>query len=259
MGNYKNKEEFNLRILNFTNFINLGHSVARAAKLSNISYTTAYKYAKNLKVKSKNVRNLTNHNYFDIIDTEIKAYLLGFLLADGCISKGYGVNTIVIHNSIDEYDIIKTFKEEICPENKILFRKNKSKKDTCSIKLSSSHMVDTLINKYKIKPNKTFDFDFIFPFNEIDDKYIKHFIRGFFDGDGSIGSKHIEFLGTSYKFMCQLEEIFFKNIGCTCNRRIRKTKNTTQYYIYLNGLHWKIILNKVYTCFYEDSIIFFKS
>ena len=31
-----------------------------------------------------------NHNYFNLIDTEYKAYILGFIYADGCISQPSG-------------------------------------------------------------------------------------------------------------------------------------------------------------------------
>ena len=35
---------------------------------------------------------MINYNYFDVIDTENKAYWLGFIFADGCITTPYRVN-----------------------------------------------------------------------------------------------------------------------------------------------------------------------
>ena len=65
-------------------------------------------------------------------------------------------------------------------------------------------MVNTLINKYKILPNKTRDIDFEFPFNTIPKKYHRDFIRGFMDGDGSINKTELRFVFTSKKFMNQI-------------------------------------------------------
>lgn len=65
-------------------------------------------------------------------------------------------------------------------------------------------MVDILINKYKILPNKTQDIDFEFPFDIIPKKYYRDFIRGFMDGDGSINKTELRFVFTSKKFMNQI-------------------------------------------------------
>lgn len=46
-------------------------------------------------------------------------------------------------------------------------------------------MLNTFINKYKIIPNKTKDFNFVFDFDLIPNEFHGAFIRGFIDGDGS--------------------------------------------------------------------------
>lgn len=62
-------------------------------------------------------------------------------------------------------------------------------------------MANTLINKYKIIPNKTKDFNFKFDFNLIPEEFHGAFIRGFIDGDGSFEQKNHKFnpviVGTS--------------------------------------------------------------
>lgn len=55
--------------------------------------------------------NTCNHNYFDNIDTEIKAYLLGFFIADGWLNVGnsrFGLqikeeDNIVLHYIKNEF------------------------------------------------------------------------------------------------------------------------------------------------------------
>jgi hypothetical protein len=64
--------------------------------------------------------NTVLHNYFDNIDTDRKAYFLGFFVADGCINKyttrtkgRFGFN---IQNS--DRKLLEVLKEEIkCPNN----------------------------------------------------------------------------------------------------------------------------------------------
>ena len=67
--------------------------------------------------KSADLRKFRcNDNFFDDIDSEIKAYLLGFLYADGYISKDGRIGILL--NIKDEY-IIKIIQKYIAPESKI--------------------------------------------------------------------------------------------------------------------------------------------
>ena len=65
-------------------------------------------------------RKPVNNHYFDIIDNEHKAYWLGFLYADGCISS----NRPTINFTLNDKDInhIKAFKQDIESEHKISVR-----------------------------------------------------------------------------------------------------------------------------------------
>lgn len=62
-------------------------------------------------------------------------------------------------------------------------------------------MCKKLETKYKILPKKTLDVNFSIPENTIPDYLWRHFIRGFFDGDGHVGDSNVEFVFTSKKFM----------------------------------------------------------
>ena len=79
-------------------------------------------------------------------------------------------------------------------------------------------MAERLEDLYGIKPRKTQDINFIFPFDKIPSELLHHFIRGFFDGDGYIteyskDSKggtlvpQFGFVSTSLPFILQLKEI----------------------------------------------------
>ena len=55
---------------------------------------------------------MLNGAYFKHIDTEAKAYLVGLLLADGCITKHHGVyRQIQLHLSTKDIEIVKLLAE----------------------------------------------------------------------------------------------------------------------------------------------------
>ena len=142
--------------------------------------------------------------YFDEINTQEKAYILGFLVADGCvreeIRKTRTSYRIAFNNSIDDAETINLIHDKICPEAKIVIPKilyNRRKKQQLCLQWTSEHMANTL-KSYNINPRKTYDKNFVIPENLLTDELWRHFIRGFFDGDGS---SHLS--GTS-SFCCTI-------------------------------------------------------
>lgn len=64
-----------------------------------------------------------NHHYFDEINTEEKAYLLGFFIADGCVKKVQYKHKISyrmsLDNTIKDAEIMQAFHDNICPQTKM--------------------------------------------------------------------------------------------------------------------------------------------
>lgn len=114
-----------------------------------------------------------NENYFEKIDTEDKAYFLGFIVADGGVSRN---NTLCITQK--EIDVLEDFKKYIKFEGKIRKRTNINCYD---IHLTSNKMIDDLLN-LGIIPNKTN----VVKYPNIPIEIESHFMRGLFDGDGCI-------------------------------------------------------------------------
>lgn len=162
-----------------------------------------------------------NDTYFDEIDTEDKAYSLGFLIADGCIREERRKNgnisrRICFANSVDDKEAIELIHSRICPDA-VLSIDNQStseitRKDRYTLQWTSEHMVDTLINKYHILPKKTLDAEFMLPMDSIPNNMWRHLIRGFFDGDGHCGKWEIQFIFTAVPFMKQVLA-FFKDFN----------------------------------------------
>lgn len=124
-----------------------------------------------------------NENYFDNIDTPNKAYILGFLYADG-----YN-NPITKSMVLDLKDIDKEILEKISKElgntRPLYFytsinKTDKKERHNCRLTISNKHIHEQLL-KLGVIPNKTFILSFP---DFIPDNLMSHFIRGYFDGDG---------------------------------------------------------------------------
>ena len=120
---------------------------------------------------TNNIRN------FEIIDTEEKAYWLGFLYADGSVSSTD--NRIELGLAEKDLNHIEKFKEFIGIPNKISYRPQ-TKSYRYSFK--SIPCKEDLI-KHGCVPKKSLILKF--PTEEqVPEHLIRHFIRGYFDGDG---------------------------------------------------------------------------
>lgn len=126
----------------------------------------------------------SNFQYFKEIDSKDKAYFLGFIAADGCVFDRYNnrqqkLLSIGIHKK-DEEVLIK-FLYYLKSNNPINYTQSKIT-PIVSIQIVSNELCNYL-SKYNIVPNKTWTY---FPIN-IPNEFWWHFLRGFFDGDGSVG------------------------------------------------------------------------
>lgn len=160
-----------------------------------------------------------NEDYFNQIDSELKAYLLGFFLADGCVmnpSSGSKCVSMCLQES--DKCVLEWFIKEIAPEIKITsYTKPSTGHTQYSFKFTAKKMAENLEEIWGIKSKKTQDVEFKFPFEKIPSKLVHHFIRGFFDGDGWLTTrKHYDtgsippqfgFVSTSLNFILQLKEL----------------------------------------------------
>ena len=196
-----------------------GKSLKEICKVVGFYPDKISKYLKSLGLKPNKYHKTkwVNEHFFDCIDSEEKAYILGFFIADGCIRDEFDKRTgstykrLCFSNSIDDFEIIDKIHSVLCPENKMLYAHNKSgslnRKEQIKLQWTSRVMCETLEVEYGIKPRKTMDIEYEFPFNKIDKKYFRDFIRGFIDGDGTISKEDIRFVFNSKKFAEQIVEI----------------------------------------------------
>lgn len=132
-----------------------------------------------------------NDSFFDIIDTQDKAYILGLLYADGCNYEDTGC--IKIDLVQDDQDVLLKIKDVMNytgnlkyyqADIKIFNGKSYSAKPTARLLMRSKHLSEQLSLK-GCTSNKTYTL--IFPDESIlPQSLYSHFIRGYMDGDGGI-------------------------------------------------------------------------
>ena len=159
-----------------------------------------------------------NINFFETIDTEAKAYWLGYISADGCI--GMDNNCYRVEITSKDIEHLEKWHRDIDSNHEIHISYEKYGK---SIHCSEKMYHDIL--KYGITERKSLTLEI--NFNLIPQSLIHHFIRGNFDGDGTIcfeNKKNIRkqvvvvFLGTQHLISNIQKILNIKN-------KIRKIEN----------------------------------
>lgn len=220
-------------------------------------------------------------NYFEKIDTEDKSYWLGFFYADGVLyTDGYKSHHISLKLSSKDVNHILKFKKHINSNHPIKTTKSYSvfpsghsgTYESSMLRISSVKMFNDLFSVGCI-PNKSLKLEF--PSEKIINKnLINHFIRGYFDGDGSISitkinnQKQFTILGT-LDFLSEIQKILINkckltktkihskgNVYCLSyagNKNISKIKN----FLYKDSITW---LDRKYKIFFSQLIsIYYKS
>lgn len=224
-------------------------SATEIAKLFNCNRTTIERWIKKSNHQLRDNSHCKqkypiNENIFDIIDTEEKAYWLGFLYADGNVSK---TNRTRLSLAKEDIEIVKKFSNFIFgqervkiyerPENKISFQ------DLVYVDVCNKHIAQTL-TKLGCPPKKTFILTFP---SWLDENLWNHFIRGYFDGDGCLSNykekqrgrgkytkdifvsehkrAHFSILSTK-EFLTSVRSIFSElNINSSMSKRHKERKN----------------------------------
>ena len=130
-----------------------------------------------------------NSSFFKAPLNEYSAYWVGFIAADGYISKDY--KSIGISLKKDEYEHLKMFNKHLEGNVPVDFRtrkpcifagKNIPEREQCSIRIYSKEIVCDLL-VYGVTPRKSLTLEF--PKIE-NTSLLWCYLRGYFDGDGSV-------------------------------------------------------------------------
>lgn len=188
-----------------------------------------------------------NENFFEIIDSEEKAYLLGFLFADGYVNEKLNMVDLTIHNK--DKEILDRFVDYLYPDGrplKVIRRKY------LRLVVNSKKIVDDLVG-HGCMQAKTFKLTY----PQISQEFNAHFIRGYFDGDGSVsnnnGTLNMSIIGT-IELLDSIKKIFIEN----CN--VNDTKYDDRHPNRDNNIRalrygGNILVNRIYHYLYDDSTL----
>lgn len=218
-------------------------------------YKSNPKYVRNI---DKNKLRKYDYSYaesvFENIDSEEKAYWLGFLYADGYISQGIK-NEISLSLKEEDREHLEKFRAFLKLENKKITLKKKEMNNKIYYSyrfcLSNQKIRNDLI-LLGCLPRKTFKLSFPNS-NQVPDYLVRHFIRGYIDGDGCI-TNHItskislEILGTEQFLKGYLEKIDIKN------KKIYSFNHSAIKRIVLSGKNAIYVLDDIY----KDAHIFMR-
>lgn len=117
----------------------------------------------------------------ETVTNELEAYLLGFFYADGCVSNNI-FSVALSERDVDFLQwILDVLNSELNSNYTLKYNKNTA---SYRFQICNRHFVNNIMN-LGVVPNKTYEnSDFIF--QNVPDVLKRHFIRGYFDGDGCV-------------------------------------------------------------------------
>lgn len=200
-----------------------GMSIKQVAETVKSGETTVKKVLTENGIKTKDMSHAKqkytiNEEYFDKIDTPNKAYILGLMYADGCVSNK--TNNFSISLQERDVDILNKIKSELQSNHPLYYLKYNEKNPNLSnqymLSITNKQLHNSLIDKGVI-PNKSLKLEFP---NYLDDHLIPHFIRGYLDGDGHISKnskeKRISIIST-VNFCNTLKSIIKNKLNVHCS------------------------------------------
>jgi len=192
-----------------------------------------------------------NKNY--IYDTETYTspnkksyYLLGLIASDGTID-GYHIQ---IHSK--DHSLLKKVRNSLVP-NKPLYSDKRN--DVKWLKISSKEILD-FVKKSGITENKSLTLEM--NNNILEDKNFNHFVRGYFDGDGTVGISR-KTNGTSDKYYYNISARFasgsdkmLKQISKYLNEHYNINQNSVTGKKYYRLQYRGKSAEKLYNVIYKD-------
>lgn len=177
-------------------------------------------------------------------ETPESAYVLGFLLADGHISKDGGCLELM-NTKIEVVEYLR----KLLGGGGFRVRHRVGRKDLYVLSLARKKIVSDLISIYGITHDKSYTGTWpkVKPENE------KHLVRGFIDGDGHIDNGknvYVEVASGSERLLEGFSDAVYRLINKRNNVTHNWRKNPVRliYRVNVNGIYAKSLLEKVYLC-----------
>lgn len=234
-------------------------SFKRMAEFYEMNAKTISAIAKQYNIQSNRYggarKHKFNEDYFEIIDTQEKAYWLGFIMADGCVYRGDSKNSFRLQINLAAKDriVLEDFQKAIESDYKIQ-DKIINNCDSCLLKVNSTKMCTDLMNHGVIQRKSL---KCMLPAT-VPDNLMWHFIRGYFDGDGCVsisqrrddGRMTITFSICAGKDMCTGLQKYMPDTMLYSPKR-----NSDIFYIESGGIN---AVKNIYHSLYKNASIYLK-
>lgn len=184
-------------------------------------------------------------SYFEQIDNPHKAYLLGFITADGAVVNN--ILSIEVHD--DDIEVLKYAQQQINPQATITKCKGRL---TSKISFGAKKIGEDLA-KYGIVQNKSKIIKNV-PLNFIPQKYLKYYFRGLIDGDGCVlENGRLSIYSGSKEYIEDVQRILIKELNLS---QTSIYHGTTYFCSWSNKEDRKKLFNYLYDnlneCFYYE-------
>lgn len=186
------------------------------------------------------------------ITTEFEAYLAGFLYADGYVDKR---NALIINLAVRDEEFLQNLCNILNKElNKTYKLRYIESQNSVRLGIYCKKFVQNLQN-IGIRNRKTYD-NYSTIFDNIQNKILRlHFIRGFYDGDGSIhmnktGKAQIAMVSLNQKLLDSI--LSFIKTECMIHTNAQLTKT----HVYSLQLQGNVVVKSLLDLLYMNSTIY---
>ena len=213
-------------------------------------------------VEIRKAQKKYNHNEeaFSKIDNEEAAYWLGFLYADGhviCESKHNGVCLTIQYRDIEHLCKFRDFISPSSPVKTIDRVLHGRLFQYCRLDVFSSKISKDLVTLGCVSRKSAI---LTFPSNkQVPQKWLHHFIRGYFDGDGCVTTMYdnnlinVSFIGTK-KFLTGLIKILKDQSLTFGSVKITSENNTDKVYRLSKG--GAVVVKSIFDYLYNNASVY---
>lgn len=170
-------------------------------------------------------------DYFRVIDSPVKAYLLGLLMADGTVSRA---NQVVLALSAKDVEVVELLRDELAPAGRIKSYLTKEGKTMMMFKVQSPALAADLA-RHGVVPAKTLVTRWP---AEVPEHLEASFMCGYFDGDGSLLPKWLyrwTVVCGCPPFLEQMQERILAHTGVKVGGLYRDTRHENAWSICATG------------------------
>jgi hypothetical protein len=204
---------------------------------------------KQVEIRPRNIYAV-DKNYFNKIDTQEKAYTLGWWYSDGNVMPDGKIRVCIQQE--DEY-IIQWLKEQLQYTGPLYYKSSRptSPKPQVELCINRQTLAQDLI-KLGCIPNKSMLLKFPTE-DQVPKNLIQHFVRGYFDGDGSV-NKTVQIVGT-WDFCQGLKDVLPCEITNIYQRYKDRPKLESSHQLFIGTLTGAA---RFYHWIYTDATMFLK-